>query len=1129
LHRSDYAGEGENRMQQPVVQVFVGDEIQVQSERDFLAQVKADLESAGRSAVILANFFTRSGSRQVDFVLATDRHACHVELKSYDRVLRGSVNGPWTYLQPDGTAEVIDRQNPYHQALACKMALSDDMSALAARDASIPRPPGNRKYFTQLESVVCVFPALADGSDVPSDFKVKTLGYREFFSLLSAPGKNASWKLEHWQALIRDLGLVNAGQAQAGEGSQTAAIALISQYRQRFDAFHRRGLHELVPVPLTHGGKPVQPGDLPAIIRSARHVELTGRSGCGKSHLLRHILLGLDASVLPVIVEAGMYQGRLSALTDRSVARFTTVSTTELLRAAAICGQTVLLAVDGLNECPGRLRETLAGDLDAFCLQTRAQTIVTSQEPTEPSGPATSVVQVSDLGDADRRAVLTSYGADDILPFCDPFTTPYELSIAAACAGELHGPVTRAALFSSFVRRQLGGSVSPAAVRDTLRQLALAMDEQLATWLPLDEVWRISEEHLARLSAPVGVIDQVLASALVRTSQGKLSFTHELLGRFLVVEALRRDHPDPLSLAGQLRLPRHAGLSQLAVELETAPARISVLLPSLADRRIYAAALRGDSGRPAQRAARASAVRLLVAVTNGLEHTTFTVRSAYEAATSGGYELSEADGALLLGVGALAAEGWFTEEIAAVLDATDAACRRSADLQQRAEGKRPSKSEIVSAVLEPAFNEPRRPRSAASALLTAARLAWPPRRSPRLNAGQQVADQVISSLLDGITPRHHGRLLLLCHVLQAGDSRRGAGLVPRLLRVCWASGVYHVMLDSLAMTRSFASAAQGSAVHDEIVEVLGEIRSDNWALSTMLVEALYSYGLVESPYDEDFVRGQVGEVLSRPQDQDARELAYTIVSNQFEDVIAEPYVSVIDGLEPGRRIMLYTLASLGSPSCGFWNDWLLDRLIEAGDPQALPAFQRWATCLYTDTPSYQEAARCYALAVRGWAQFQPDPPPLANVDSGDAHAAWEHYAAVLFWLHRPGVSPAEAARRCEPHWQHLRGSLLHAAADPLYQLENANQLTSDEASPPAQIMRTFPDEVRPILEWSIQHPADLAAAFAPAWGDRTQTLIRLLARVGNAESAELLREYADDPELGPHAIAAVKYLVGKPG
>jgi hypothetical protein len=1115
-------------MQRPAVQVFVGDQIQVQSERDFLAQVKADLESAGQQAVILANFFTRSGSRQVDFLIATDQHACHVELKGYDRVLRGSANGPWCSLSPDGTAETIDRQNPYRQAQDCKMAISDDMGALAARDDGIPRPAGNRKFFTRLESVVCVFPALADGSDVPSDYKVKTLGYREFFSRLSAPGRNPGWRLEHWQALIRDLSLVNAGQAQPDEGGQTAALALVSDYRQRFDAFHRRGLHELVPVPLTVGGEPVQPGDLPAVVRSARHVELTGRSGAGKSHLLRHYLLGLDTSVLPIVVEAGMYQGRLSSLTDRSVARFTTSGTTELLRAAAICGQAVLLAVDGLNECPGWLRETLAGDLDAFCLRTRAQTVITSQDGTEPaSGLATAVVRAGDLGDADRRAVLASYGADGILPFCDPFTTPYELSVAAACAAELHGPVTRATLFSSFVRRQLAGTASPAAVRDTLRQLALTMDEQLATWLPLDEVWRVSEEHLARLPAPVGVVDEVLACALVRTSQGKLSFTHELLGRFLVLEALRRDHADPPSLARQLRLPRHAGLPGLAVEIETDPARISGLMASLASPQVYTSALRGDGGRPAQRAAEASAAGVLTAVTSGLADTTFTIRSQFEATVAGGHELSEADRALLSGIGAVAAEGRFTAEITTLLDATDAACRRSADLQQHAEGRRPSRSMTVSAVLEPTFGGPQ-PGSAASVLLNAARMAWPPRRYRRPNAGEQAAGQVISSLLDEITPQHHGRLLLLCYLLQAGDSRQGAGQVPQLLRLCWASGVYHIMLDSLAMTRSFAAAAQGTAAHDEIVEALDEIHTDNWALSTMLVEALDAYGLIEPPYDEELVQAQVAEALSRPQDQDARELAYTIVSNQFEDVVSAPYLSVIDALDPGRRTTLYTLAAVGSQPYAFWNDWLLDCLADSGDPQAMPAFERWATRLYTDTPSCQQAARCYAIAVRGWAQHQPGPPPLADAGRGDAYSAWEHYAAILFWLYRPGSSPAEAARRCEPHWQQLHGPLLHSAADPLYQLENSGQLAGqDGVSPVARIMRAFPGEVKPVLEWGIQHPEQLTAVFRPVWGDRTKTLIRLLAQVGNAGSTELLRRYTDDPELGPDAIAAIRYLAGK--
>lgn len=192
------------------VQIFWGDEPQVQSEHDFLVQLEGDLVASDLRAVILANFYTRSGSRQVDFVVATDGHVCHVELKNYEHVLEGSTNGPWRSRRADGTTDVIDRQNPYHQALGCKMALSDDMASLAAHEADIPRPTAGRKFFTQFDSVVCVFPRLADGSEVPADYKVRTLGYSEFFAFLASPGRHPDWSFLHWKAFIRDLGLVNA-------------------------------------------------------------------------------------------------------------------------------------------------------------------------------------------------------------------------------------------------------------------------------------------------------------------------------------------------------------------------------------------------------------------------------------------------------------------------------------------------------------------------------------------------------------------------------------------------------------------------------------------------------------------------------------------------------------------------------------------------------------------------------------------------------------------------------------------------------------------------------------------------------------------------------------------------------
>lgn len=1117
-------------MGRPAVQVFFGDDLRVRSELDFLAQVEVDLEAADLQAVILANFFTCSGSRQVDFLIATESHACHVELKNYTGVLAGAENGAWSSRLADGRTEVIDRQNPYHQALGCKMAISDDMGSLAARDAGIPRPAGRQKFFTRLDSVVCVFPRLADGSEVPSDYKVRTLGYRDFFAFLSSPGANPGWRLEHWEAFIRDHSLVNA-RAASGEGpNQTAAATMISEYRRRFDAFHRHGLHELVPVPWTRDGQVVTPNMLPCMAESAGHVQLTGPSGSGKSHLLRHTLLRTGPSVLPVIAEAGMYEGQLSALIGRSIARFTTASARELLRAATVCGHSVLLAVDGLNECPERLRETLAGDISAFCLWTGARTITTAQAragfPSELTG---IEVQAGSLGDADRRAVLASYGAEAIMSFSDPFTTPYELSVAAICASELRGVVTKGALFSNFIRRQLGSTPNPTPVRDALRQLALAMDERLATWLPLDEVWRISEDHLARRSAPLSVVDEIVRCTLIRTSQGRLSFTHEFLGRFLTMEALRRDHPGPYPFAAQLRLPRHAGLPQLATETETDPATLAALMAGLAEPRVYAAALRGEAGNLAGRTVRDTAVRLLATATDGLAATTFTIHSQYEATITGGYQLTEADCALLSAVGALPAEGQFTMEIAALLDTTDAACGRSAGAQQRAEGKKPSPSLIVSAVLSPFFTNPPKPRAAAI-LLGAAGTVWT--IGPALTPGerQNARSRVISELLEGATPATHGRLLLLCYLLRAADSLQAAALVPQLLRLCWAGRVYHVMLDSLMSARSFAAIVQAHPLHGEIADALAKCRTSNWALSSMVTETLAAYGMVEPPYDEELVRVDVNRMLDDPAAQESRELAYSVISNQFEDVVAAPFVAAIDGLAPERRNLLYVLAALGSPHYGFWNDWLLDNLLESGDPRALPAFERWATSLRTDTPSPREIARCYALAVCGWAQLMPDPPELACFADDDARAAWECYGAIIFWLHRPGVTPDEASCQCAPQWQRLNAGLLHAAADPLYWLAMASWFPREgEVTVTDRILCAFPDQARPILEWSVQHPGETVTAFRHTLDDRTKALMRMLAVAGNAGSGEILRAYADDAELGASAVAAIRYLGTRQG
>ncbi|WP_319463027.1 NERD domain-containing protein [Micromonospora sp. RTP1Z1] len=1106
------------------IEVFWNEEPQELSERQFLAQLKADLISRGVSTIILVNFFTANGSRQVDFLIITDQHVCHVELKNYTKPIVGQTNGPWSARQPDGSLEVIDRQNPYTQAVTCRFALSDDMHSLIEKDKSVP-PLIGRKFYTQFDSVVCVYPRLEEGSEVPGDYKARTLGYPEFLDFLTSPGARPTWNREHWLAFVRMLALTNAVDSVTKQDlSVAAAIELIENYRRRLRGFYGTGLHELVPLPASVGSELTVTVRADSVLAAARHLQLVGPSGSGKSHLAKHTALDKAAEGhVPVFIAAGAYEGRLSWTLDRSVARFSSVTAGELFKAATVAHQQVLLIVDGFNECPQPFQEALLGDLSALCLRIPAWTLLTSQAPiASPEVLQGESMWLGDLAEGDRRAILASYGAPEILSLCDPFTTAYELAIAAECAAELQGAPTTAELLAAFVRKRLRTAGSPAHTRGALRRIALAMDEQLVTSLPLDEVWRVVERYAADVSAPANVIDDVFATTLAATDQGRFAFSHELIGRFLAVEGLALQHPNPTDLAAELRKPRHEDLMPLAVQLEGDTTRLDQLLTGLAQYDLYVGAMQASHGALAARVTREATVRLLDDVTRGLEQTTFTVPSEYKVEVVGGHRVTANDLALLSMVGIAVLRGHFVAEVARLLDATDAACRRSFAAQGAA-GKQPSMSTIVSAVL---FGLGNARRDVAAAIIIEAcrmgrtsldrRLCW--------DGAAEISDDGLALLVDGAGPQTPGRLLLLCEVLHAVNGLRTAALAARVLRICWSTPAYHVRLEALDMILSFVMATDGEPEREEIVAVLEGLHTDHIMLSSLLLETLNAYGLLDLPEKHDHIAAEIEEVLENPTDRQYQERAYGIFSSQFEDIVGPPYFAALEALAPERRVALLTVAALGATSDSFWLDTLLKELIRAADPQTLPAFQYWASHLDTETPFKQGVGASYMLAMAGCALFLGEPPQLLSCRT-QAEEAWQCYGGIVFWLHKKGLSTEEVAARCEPLWRRLEADLLPAAADPMYWFTTAGSTLISGGPPLLQsIATTFPGKIRDIFEWSLTHRTELVAIFQHAFGDRDIRIVSILESVGDAGTVELLKRYVEDPELGRVAVSAIRRL-----
>ena len=128
------------------------------------------------SARIRGNLLLGGGAGQIDFVVVTDDRVALVELKTLPgAVIDAPKNEDWKVRV--GAADVREIGNPARQAQQVTFALSAELCAFPA-STSAPGPSGSA-FYLEIDTVVCAFPALPDGSGVSEHPYVTMLGYQE--------------------------------------------------------------------------------------------------------------------------------------------------------------------------------------------------------------------------------------------------------------------------------------------------------------------------------------------------------------------------------------------------------------------------------------------------------------------------------------------------------------------------------------------------------------------------------------------------------------------------------------------------------------------------------------------------------------------------------------------------------------------------------------------------------------------------------------------------------------------------------------------------------------------------------------------------------------------------------------
>jgi hypothetical protein len=1100
----------------PAIEVFLGAPIDIESERRFLVRLIADLGSAGENALVFANFMAKG--LQIDFLVVTRQTAGLVELKNYVGPLAGGVDGSWFAIAPDGSQRELERKNPYRQALDCKFALGDIMDTIGKQGLRLPGPTRNR-FVSDLGAYVCI-PDLNRSSSLKDDFKVRVVGYEELFKKLTTLGPRPNWTDEQWIAFGLKLGLFREADALADDPDAVNARLALTEYQTNVTS---TPLHELIPL-RTSSGDSLTAKSLLGLLAGSRSMYLVGRSGSGKSHLAYHaVRLLSNRGGMGIVVEANAYDGSLGRLLGRSVAPLTNRAADYLVWSAAKLNAEVLIAIDGINELPPKMRRRLLQEISAFARRKPISVLITTQ-PLHDLADAfdAPAIEVGELGTAERAAVLVSYGAEaSDVGLCDAFETPYELAIAAECLAELAPGTSRSGLLDAYIRRRLVASPNAATARVGLRALAATLGERLTTAMPAGDGWRAIEMALRGELAGAGSVDTIRSCGLVRERAGRLGFSHELLGRFLEAESLwLKRLSDPSALGKQLAQPRNCDLVSLVLPLIPDAPRAREVLRHVPDDELLAEAMRGRLGPVAKAVAVSEASGALAEARFRLDDIQAEVNDVPMPAPirlTSRIPWSDFEMAILTSIGRVLADGILLKEVVDLLDETDAACFRAAR-RRFGDGKQLSSSALVAELY--VFHGSRKTDLGVQFVVQGC-------QQGRLVGRPSIrVDADISSLMKAASSTRYGVLNLLCLMFLnlVGRTSPEVGLLPKLLRLTWESGAYHLRLEGLHVTHLFASQLADST-RAEVKGFLASFETKDLGLSTSLIETMARYEMIEPIVSIGQVRDEIANCLSQPEDSEARQAAYSIVTNQLEELLSDEYFLGVEELDRADKVTLWTMAALGAPSYGFATDWILGQLLKWNDLATLPAFERWATSLDTSNPFAQGATLCYVRGVIGCAQFRDIPPQLA-IKSDNNWLAWQHYGEIIFWLNRASITSTEVESRCEPVWATLHDRLLLAAVDPLFRFEQAGRTaTDDSGTMHLQLARRFPGQLRRILEAALPRAQEFTSLFQYRdSGAVTRRLISLLGAVGDERTVALVEPYTGDPGLGASAIAAVRQL-----
>ncbi|MGA9284115.1 MAG: nuclease-related domain-containing protein [Solirubrobacteraceae bacterium] len=1087
------------------VEVFLGNPIEIPSEKQFLARLLRDMRQQGAVCRIFGNLHVGRAACQVDFVVVTEHRTVLVELKTFPGpVVAAPKNGDWQVRV--GAEDVRDFGNPAWQAQQATFALSDELHFFAADEAA--PGPSRHKFYRDIDTVVCAFPALPDGSCAGEMPFVTVLGYADLLERVQRSGRRVAWADSDWDAFGRRLNLYRADDDSQEGVVRRAGAAAVDAYRGLYLRAHS-DLPPLVNTAVRVAGTDAPRPDLPSKLTKGRAVLLHAPSEFGKTLWARSTGAELaGAGEIPIWLATETCEMSFRTSLARAISPYTSLSPDELLRAADAAGRVVVFIIDDLTRAPDAVRQAVLAGAQAVRLRHRTcGLLMTAQSADAASSVPDTDVELLAPADSERQALLDAYGAPDIIDRCDAFRSPLELSLAAASASTLPPEASAAELLDVHIDRLVAGDDR---LRNGIRTVARIMHNSVTPAPRRPDLAR----ELRRNHAMTDTELQALWSCpLLTVAHGRVSFRHERFEHFLAAESLVIETADIETLARMLNQPRCATLRADAVALERDERRVSEILIACEHSDLLFAAA---TGRLGVSAAIVTETILTDALNAACAQTTkgdATFDAGADFIFGGQWTLPDgpAAHAHLATIGRLLTHGHFVDSCARLLDSTDALCARLLDEAH------PASSAFADRMFAATYALGGRNTLPATTLVRSAV------EGAMFNRDRPETAEVALELMRGRGDDALGRLYVAAEFIRRGTS---SSILTEVIVGCLEARRYHLRLLGLQLAHTCGRSLDGQA-RQQVLDAVHALPTDNLAISSSVVETLSALGDLAPVRNIEDITEEIQMVLGMRDDPLGRKMAYGIISSQFDADVIGPYYEAVAALSDTDRQRLLAIALYGGETDSMSMGWILGEIKDLANPLTRSAVERYVA--RADPSTWFSSQEGMDGIVRALQLLVADDIPLPDpVDSGAADPAWRASLALVM----SSLADADTPQPVERTWAALLDCHRDVVASLLLNLRQMWGLHATGLKNPQDVhdrlLATMPAAGLSVLIWSLEHPNRIRSLSRYDHGSRDY-LVGMLGRIGDRRASEALRRLIDDPAIGEAAAAAVRAIEMRDG